>query len=178
MKRTGIGFGKDWNGSEEIQNSHCGEESGKQEPTTETGTGTEKLKGIVLKEVLKQEPELRNWKESDWRGIQKNVNSSGRPLEEITIQELAEYSRQDINKMESKSGYNLLMGESRDEWDRWNMVATPFAKKKGFWWVMIARPASLVDGTVLEGEDYLVPDVNAAMVQADAQQTKAYKSDM
>jgi hypothetical protein len=80
--------------------------------------------------------------------------------------------------MESNTGYNLLMGESRDEWDRCNMVATPFAKKKGFWWIMIARPASLVDGTVLEGEDYLVPDANAAMGQATAVQIKAFKSDM
>ena len=83
--------------------------------------------------------------------------------------------------METKAGYNLLMGETRDKWDRWNMIATPFAKKKGFWWAMIARPTHLMDGTVLEGEDYLVPDAADAavpMIGASANQIKAYKSDM
>ena len=80
--------------------------------------------------------------------------------------------------MESKAGFNLLMGESRDEWDRWNMVAAPFGRKKGFWWAMMARPVNLVDGTVLEGEDYRVPDGAGVMQDATADQTKAYKSDM
>jgi hypothetical protein len=82
--------------------------------------------------------------------------------------------------METKAGYNLLMAETRDEWDRWNMIACPFGKKKGFWWAMIAKPASLANDTVLEGEDCMVPDpaTPGTMVDASAAQLKAYKSDM
>ena len=80
--------------------------------------------------------------------------------------------------MEMKAGYNLLMAETRDEWNCWNMIAAPFGKKKGFWWAIIMKPAELVDGTVLEGEDYRVPDANGVMQDATDPQKKAYKSDM
>ena len=43
---------------------------------------------------------------------------------------------------------------------------------------MIVRPANLLDGTVLEGDDYKAPDVNGAMADATVPQIKAYKSDM
>jgi hypothetical protein len=83
--------------------------------------------------------------------------------------------------MENKSGYNLLMAETRDKWDRWNMIATPFGKKKGFWWAMVGRPPSLVDDTVLQGEDGRCPDAQQAagvMRDTTVAELKAYKSDM
>jgi len=61
------------------------------------------------------------------------------------------------------------------------MIATPFGKKEGFWWAMIVQPAHLVDGTVLEREDYMVPNAAGApgaMMGASNDQIKAYKSDM
>ena len=81
--------------------------------------------------------------------------------------------------METKAGYNLLMlAETRDTWDCWNMIAAPFGKKKGFWWAIIVKLVELVDGTVLEGEDYRVPDANGVMQDAADPHNKAYKSDM
>ena len=72
-------------------------------------------------------------------------------------------------------GYNLLMADTRDEWDRWNMIAAPYGKKKGFWLAMIALPANYVEGAMLEGEDYKVPDPAAPgmFIDANAAQVKA-----
>ena len=85
------------------------------------------------------------------------------------------------SKMEGKTGYNLLMAENRDEWDRWNMIVAPYGKKKGFWWTMILQPPSLVDETVLEGDTGRCPDGAGgagAMRDTTVAELKAYKSDM
>ena len=76
---------------------------------------------------------------------------------------------------------NFLKEETRDVWDKWELLAQPHAQSKGFWRAFKIRSANLaLAGTTsyMEGDHVtMVAADGVTESEASDEQTRAYKAD-